>query len=130
MKFAIVVYGGPYSHQAPLSAYHFASAVLQQGHEIYRVFFYHDGVYTANNAIAPPQDEPDIRKLWAELAKNNKVDLVVCIAAALRRGILDETEAKRYEKSSAGLDDAFSISGLGQLIDAGINADRLVTFGA
>ena len=130
MKFAIVVHGGPYSHQAPLSAYFFARAVLDQGHEIYRVFFYHDGVYTANNAIAPPQDEPDIRKLWSDLAENNQVDLVVCIAAALRRGILDETEARRYEKHSANLDKAFSISGLGQLIDAGLNADRLVTFGA
>jgi len=129
-KFSIVVNGGPYSHQAPLSAYHFARAILDQGHEIYRVFFYHDGVYTANSAIAPPQDEPDIRKLWAEFAQNNQVDLVVCVAAALRRGILDETEAKRYEKTSAGLDKVFTISGLGQLIDAGLNADRLVTFGA
>jgi tRNA 2-thiouridine synthesizing protein D len=130
MKFAIVVLGAPYSHQAPLSAYHFARAVLDQGHEIYRVFFYQDGIYTANSAMAPPQDEPDIRKLWAKLAEDFQVDLVVCVAAALRRGILDETEARRYEKASAGLDKNFTISGLGQLIDAGLNADRLVTFGA
>jgi len=130
MKFAIAVYGAPYSHQAPLSAFHFAKAVLDQGHEIYRVFFYHDGVYTGNEAIAPPQDEPDIRQMWSSLAADNQIELIICIASALRRGMLDRTEADRYEKSSANLDEAFTISGLGQLIDAGLNADRLVTFGA
>ncbi len=130
MKFAIAVYGAPYSHQAPLSAYHFAKAVLNQGHEIYRVFFYHDGVYTGNESIAPPQDEPDIRQMWSSLAADNQIELIVCIASALRRGVLDRTEADRYEKSNANLDKAFIISGLGQLIDAGLNADRLVTFGA
>lgn len=129
MKFAIAVYGAPYSHQAPLSAYHFAKAVLEQGHDIYRVFFYHDGVYNGNAAIAPPQDEQDIRKMWATFATDNQIELIVCIASALRRGVLDKTEADRYEKSAANLDEAFTISGLGQLIDAGLNADRLVTFG-
>ncbi len=130
MKFAIAVYGAPYSHQAPLSAFHFAKAVLDQGHEIYRVFFYHDGVYTGNESIAPPQDEPDIRQMWSSLAADNQIELIICIASALRRGVLDRTEADRYEKSNANLDEAFTISGLGQLIDAGLNADRLVTFGA
>ncbi len=130
MKFAIAVYGAPYSRQAPLSAFYFAKAVLDQGHEIYRVFFYHDGVYTGNEAIAPPQDEPDIRHMWSGLAADNQIELIICIASALRRGVLDRTEADRYEKSNANLDKAFTISGLGQLIDAGLNADRLVTFGA
>lgn len=130
MKFSIVVQGAPYSSQAPLSALHFARAILEQDHEIYRVFFYQDGVYTGNSAIAPPQDEPDIRQMWSEFGQENHIELIVCIASALRRGILDKSEADRYEKSSANLDEAFTISGLGQLIDAGLNSDRLVTFGA
>ncbi len=129
MKFSIVVHGGPYSWQAPLSALHFARAVLEEGHEIYRVFFYHDGVYTGNENMAPPQDEPDIRRHWSELARENDIELIVCVASALRRGVLDDTEARRYEKPSANLDPAFVLSGLGQLIDARLNADRLVTFG-
>ena len=129
MKFTIAVYGAPYSHQAPLSAFHFAKAVLELGHEIYRVFFYHDGVYNGNEAMVPPQDEPDIRKMWSSLAADNQIELIVCIAAALRRGVLDKAEADRYEKLTANLDEAFTISGLGQLIDAGLNADRLITFG-
>jgi tRNA 2-thiouridine synthesizing protein D len=46
------------------------------------------------------------------------VDLVVCVAAALRRGIKEEVLAP-----------GFRISGLGQLVDSGIKADRLITFG-
>jgi tRNA 2-thiouridine synthesizing protein D len=130
MKFAIAVYGAPYSSQAPQSALHFARAVLNQGHEIYRVFFYHDGVYTGNKAIAPPQDEADLRQMWSSFATDNQIELIVCIASALRRGMLDQTEADRYEKSSVSLDESFTISGLGQLIDSGLLADRLVTFGA
>ncbi len=130
MKFSIVVQGAPYSSQAPLSAILFARAVLAGGHEILRVFFYQDGVYTANSNIAPPQDEPDIRLMWSSFARENNIDLVICIASALRRGVLDETEASRYEKACANVDATFSISGLGQLIDARLNSDRLVTFGA
>ena len=39
MKFALAVYGAPCSSQAPQTALHFARAVLQQGHEIVRLFF-------------------------------------------------------------------------------------------
>lgn len=129
-KFAIVVYGAPYSSQSPLSALKFAEAVLAEGHEIVRVFFYHDGVYTANANIAPPQDEPDVAAMWQNFATENNVELIACIASCLRRGIVDETEAARYEKTASNTRQGFEISGLGQLIDASLNADRLVTFGA
>ena len=129
MNFAIVVHGGPYSSQACLSALKFAKAVLASGHSINRVFFYHDGVYTANNLIAPPQDEAPVGRQWQEFGTGNKIELIACIASCLRRGILDETEAGRYEKSGSNIAPGFTISGLGQLIDASINADRVVTFG-
>ena len=53
-----------------------------------------------------------------------------CIASSLRRGLLNDAEAERYEKTAANLNAAFEISGLGQLIDAGLAADRTVTFAA
>ena len=64
-----------------------------------------------------------------ELAEKHKLDLVLCIAAAQRRGVLDESEAKRNGKDANNIAPGFRISGLGQLIEAGIQADRLVTFG-
>ena len=49
MKFAIQINEGPYQHQASDSAYLFTKAALEKGHEIFRVFFYHDG---AKGAVA------------------------------------------------------------------------------
>ena len=46
-----------------------------------------------------------------------------------RRGILDADEAKRHSKDVSNIAPGFRISGLGQLIEAGIQADRLVVFG-
>jgi tRNA 2-thiouridine synthesizing protein D len=54
---------------------------------------------------------------------------VVCIAAAQRRGILDENEAKRQGKDGNNIAEGFRISGLGQLIEAGIQSERMVIFG-
>jgi tRNA 2-thiouridine synthesizing protein D len=129
MKFSVLVNEGPYTHQASDTAYNFTKAALETGHEIFRVFFYHDGVNNATRLTVPPSDERNIQKNWSALAEQYKLDLVVCIAAAQRRGILDENEAKRQGKDAHNLAPGFRISGLGQLIEAGIQADRLVTFG-
>lgn len=118
MKIAILINEGPFTHQASDSAYHFALAAIAKGHEVARVFFYNDGVYNANKLSEPQTDDRNLVALWAELGKEKGIDLVVCIAAALRRGIKDEN-----------LQDGFRISGLGQLVEAGIENDRLVVFG-
>jgi tRNA 2-thiouridine synthesizing protein D len=129
MKFAILVNEGPYTHQASDSAYQFAKAVLAKGHEIFRVFFYHDGVNNGTRLTTPPQDDRNVVNRWSKLAEEHKLDLVVCVAAAQRRGIVDEGEAKRNGKDATNLAPGFRISGLGQLIEAGIQADRTVVFG-
>jgi tRNA 2-thiouridine synthesizing protein D len=129
MKFGIVVNEGPYQHQASDSAYKFIEAALEAGHEIFRVFFYHDGVNNATRYTIPPQDDRNIQVRWSELAEKHDMDLVVCIAAAQRRGILDANEAERQGKDGDNIAPGFRISGLGQLIEAGIQCDRLITFG-
>jgi tRNA 2-thiouridine synthesizing protein D len=105
MKFGILVNEGPYTHQASDTAYQFTKAALEKGHKIHRVFFYHDGVNNATKLTEPPQDDRNIVQRWQKLA-------------ALRRGLKEENLAE-----------GFRISGLGQLIESGIQADRLVTFG-
>lgn len=129
MKFGILVNEGPYTHQAADSAYQFTKACLEKGHEVFRVFFYHDGVNNGTRLTVPPQDDRNIQKNWTELAEKHNLDLVLCIAAAQRRGILDENEARRQGKDADNIAPGFRISGLGQLIEAGIVADRLVVFG-
>ena len=61
--------------------------------------------------------------------QKHDIDLVLCVAAAQRRGMVDEDEMKRNKKDADNIADNFRISGLGQLIEAGIQADRLITFG-
>lgn len=129
MKIGVVVSEGPYTHQAADTAYHFVKAALDSGHEVPRVFFYHDGVNVSSRLTIPPQDERHIQNNWTNLAKEHEIDLVVCIAAAQRRGLLDENEANRQGKDANNIADGFRISGLGQLIEMGIQTDRLVTFG-
>ena len=118
MNFAILINEGPYTHEATDSAYLFARAAIEKGHQVSRVFFYHDGVNNSSRLTEPPQDDRHNVNRRSKLAEEHKVDLVVCVAAALRRGIKDENLAP-----------GFRISGLGQLIEAGIQAERLVTFG-
>ena len=129
MKFTIQVNEGPYQHQCSDSAYLFTKAALEKGHEIFRVFFYHDGVNNATRLTTPPQDDRNIVNRWSELAEKHDLDLVVCVAAAQRRGIADEDEAQRNGKDAHNIAPGFRISGLGQLIEGGIQSDRLVVFG-
>ena len=118
MKFGLMINEGPYNHQASDTAYQFAKAVLERGHQIHRVFFYNDGVNNATKLTEPPQDDRHIVNRWSKLAEEHGLDLVVCVAAGLRRGLVEEVLAP-----------GFRISGLGQLVESGIQADRLVVFG-
>ncbi len=129
MKFGILISEGPYTHQASDTAYHFVKSALEAGHEVPRVFFYHDGVNVGTRLSVPPQDERNIQQQWSALAKDHGVDLVICIAAAQRRGMLDANEAERQGKDADNIAEGFRISGLGQLIEMGIETDRLMTFG-
>ena len=129
MKFGILVNEGPYQHQASDSAYQFARAALAAGHEVFRIFFYHDGVNNGTRLTVPPQDDRNVVDRWSELAQEHDLDLVLCVAAAQRRGLLDADEAERHGKDADNIAPGFRISGLGQLIEAAIQSDRLVTFG-
>lgn len=130
LRFSLAVYAAPHSSQGSQTALDFAHAVFVAGHKIDRVFFYRDGVHTASLLATPPQDERDLNQEWRTLAREHQFELVVCIAAALRRGVLDEQEAGRYSKPSFNLASGFQIAGLGQLLDAAVHSDRLITFGA
>ena len=129
MKFTIQISTGPYTHQASDSAYKFTRAALEAGHEIHRVFFYHDGVNNGTSFTVPPQDDRNLQQLWSDLAAEHDLDMIVCVAAAQRRGIMDESEAKKNGINGVNIADGFQISGLGQLIEGGVQSDRLLVFG-
>jgi tRNA 2-thiouridine synthesizing protein D len=126
--FSIIIQGAPYSSQASLSALNFSKAVLESGHQIYRLFFYQDGVHNASALIVPPQDEIHLPNSWQHLISEFELDAVVCIASALKRGIVDAGEAERYELPAGNLLPGFTIGGLGLWLDATLNSDRILNF--
>jgi len=128
MKFVIALFAPPHS-PAARRALRFAEAALSGGHEISRLFFYQDGVHSASANFVAAQDELDVAAEWSRFVSANQLDGVVCIAAGLRRGVLDAGEAQRYQRPAANLAAGWELSGLGQLHEAAQQADRLICFG-
>jgi len=116
MRYAIQVNAGPFGSQAAHTAYQFIKAALDKGHEIVRVFFYHDGVYNGLPSGLSAEEKRSIPP-WSDLADRYGIDLVLCVSAAERRGV------------PASGADGFRIGGLGQWMDACLKADRILVFG-
>jgi len=130
MKISIQINASPYQYQAADTAWHFIQAAIAKGHEVYRVFFYHDGVYNAHRDSRPPGDERDIVKRWSSLQLEHDVGLVVCVSSAQRRGLLEQSVALKVGGYEQALANGFRIAGLGLLMEAVIESDRHITFGA
>ena len=128
MKFALQINSSAHESNAGLIACQLIEAALIQGHQIIQVFFYHDGVYHALRYATLPDDEANIRIRWQALAQQG-VDLVVCVSAAQRRGLLCDDEARRQGKLDNDLADGFRIGGLGQWMAATLEADRIIVLG-
>jgi tRNA 2-thiouridine synthesizing protein D len=127
MKIALLVTAPPH-HENAWHALQFCRAALARGHAVPRVFFYGEGAGHGNLLLLPPQDEAHVSRDWGRLAEAHAIELVVCVAAALKRGVMDADTARREEKPVANLAPGFLISGLGQLAEAMLEADRLVSF--
>ncbi len=125
---AVLVTGPAYGSQDALTAFHYVKAALELGHVIQRVFFYNDGVLNGSKLISPAADEFDLYNAWLALAKKYKFGLDVCAAAALRRGIIDKTEAEKSDRASFNLELPFQLTGLGQLAESIVTADRVIQF--
>src|SRR5690606_28432280 len=117
-RFSILIQEAPYTAQAATSALHFTRAVLAQGHEVYRLFFYQGGVLNASSLIVPPQDELHLPHAWQQVIREYELDAVVCVSSALRHGVLSVEEADRYERGPGNLLPGFTIGGLGQWVEA------------
>lgn len=129
MKYAIQVNGGIYDSAAGLTAYRFVQAALQAGHQIVQVFFYREGIGHAFRYALPPDDELNLTMQWSQLGQEQGIDLLVCISAAQRRGLLCADEAERQGAGDNDLADGFRIGGLGQWLEATLTAERCLVFG-
>jgi len=126
--FTLVITGAPYSSQAPHTALHFARAALAANKRIDRVFLYGDGVHLASNLATPPADELNLSEAWAGFLTDNNIPGIACIASALRRGLVNESEMQRYELSASNLRAPFEIAGLGEWVDSTASESRVLYF--
>ena len=113
MRYMLAIYGAPYVSQAPQTALSFAKAVVAAGHEVSNVFFYSEGVHIASNLSVIPQDEISLQSEWANFSRQNAVELIVCVSAAMRRGLLTKDEAARQGLDHWNVNSPFVLSGLG-----------------
>lgn len=104
MRFTLLVNCGPEQTTAYAHAGKFCSALHRAGHSLVRVFFYGEGTLAARDdshwrAITVPETER-----------------VLCSASAELYGITEAPEG-------------FVIGGLGSLMEAGLDSDRVIQFG-
>ena len=109
--------------QAPSSrssvALEFARSALAAGHSIPRIFFLRQGSEIAREGAAATG--------WSQLAAAHGVELSVCVSGATRRDLYDASSGQAQGKQR-NIADGFTIAGLGLMVDAIANADRVVTF--
>ncbi len=129
MLFALLVHGGPTGAPSSLAALRFAESLLAGGHSIARVFFHGDGAALGNVMLVSPASETDLPDGWQALARQHGVELLACVGSATRRGVLDTREAARHGLPASTLREGFELAGLGQLVDAALRCDRLISFG-
>ncbi|WP_268952828.1 sulfurtransferase complex subunit TusD [Rouxiella aceris] len=128
MRYSIMVTGPAYGTQQASAAYQFALALVARGHQLDSIFFYREGVLNGNQLCLPASDEFDLVRSWQRLAADHQIALNVCVAAALRRGVIDADEAANREDVRANLQPGFTLTGLGSLAEASLVCDRLVQF--
>jgi len=129
MLYALFVHGSPFQSKACHSALTFAKAIIKsQEHQLKGVFFYQDAVLLGNSFSQNPRDEFDLQSAWQGLSKEHDIELSLCIAAAVRRGIISEQESQRYELNSANLAAEFKLEGLGTLVSLMNDCDKVISF--
>ncbi|MCT2385702.1 sulfurtransferase complex subunit TusD [Erwinia pyrifoliae] len=128
MRFCLMVTGPAFGTQHASSAWLFARELLAQGYTLESVFFYREGVLNASELNAPASDEVDLTRNWQQLHQQHAVALNVCVAAALRRGVVDKQETANLGLAAANLAEGFQLTGLGALAEAALSCDRLVQF--
>lgn len=125
MNFSLAIYCSPHDAEKSETAFHFAREIISTGHEIYRIFFFSDGVLNAAN-------NSPLSLHWQEFITAENIDVIVCVASAKKHGIKhisSEATTTAVKNDEEELLTGFEIGGLGQLIDANIHSDRIITFG-
>lgn len=130
MKFAIMLNSSNYTTSA-YRCLQFCKAILATENEIVRLFFYQDGVYNSSKKPSLSQKENSLQEEWKVFLTESRLDNVVCISSALKRGVIKRTDdiSLNSQGTRFTLEKPWVLSGLGQLHDAIQVSDRLICFG-
>lgn len=129
MQYTLLITGSPYQTKACHSALRFIkAALLEHPNSIKGVFFYEDAVLIGNQIAQPPRDEINITLAWQDIAQQHNIPLYLCIAAAVRRGIINDTESRRYELEQHTLAEGFQLEGLGTFVDLMNTTNKVIQF--
>ncbi|MDP8100203.1 sulfurtransferase complex subunit TusD [Phocoenobacter atlanticus] len=126
MRYVVAVKSPVYGSQGSALAYQFIKTLLENNYSISQIFFFQEGVSNANRLVNPATDEINLVEKWQYLATSYRLSLHLCIAAAQRRGVVDETTTPLHTQTN--LAEGFVLAGLGEFSQAVLTADRLVTF--
>ena len=118
---ALVVTTAPNSNLTT-SAINLVQTAIAQNINIVGVFFYQEGVLNAAKHLSIPNDEFQTLRQWQQLKLTYNIPLYLCITAAEKRGLSDELTSD----ASSNIDDAFIVSGLGELVELTSKAKRVV----
>ncbi|UUO22274.1 sulfurtransferase complex subunit TusD [Colwellia sp. M166] len=118
---ALVVTTPPNSNLTT-SAIKLVQTAIENNIKLIGVFFYQDGVLNAAKHLSIPSDEFQALSRWQQLNNDYNVPLYLCITAAEKRGLSDELSSDEH----SNIDAAFTVSGLGELVELTNKAERVV----
>lgn len=118
---ALVVTTPPNSNLTT-TAINLVKTAVEKGVAIVGVFFYQDGVLNAAKHLSIPTDEYQTLQHWQQLNREFDVPLYLCVTAAEKRGLTDELG----KNENSNIDQAFTVSGLGELVELTSKAERVV----
>jgi tRNA 2-thiouridine synthesizing protein D len=120
-KLAFVITTAPNSNLTA-TAINMITAALKKEIEVVGVFFYQSGVLNGSHHLALPNDEYQTNKQWQRLHNNYNLPLHLCATAAEKHGLSDDIN----EQKMSNINEAFILSGLGELVELNVKADRLI----
>ncbi len=122
MKNIAFVITTPPNSNLTATAINIVTAALTMNMSVVGVFFYQDGVLNGSQHLALPNDEYQAHQQWQRLHHKYNIPLHLCATAAEKRGLSDDIN----DKQTTNVHEAFTLSGLGELVELNVKADRLV----
>lgn len=102
-RFGLLLTSAGFASQHLSSVLLFARTALATGHHIDHIFLYQDAVYSVAAHCDLPSDEPDLSAELADFCQQHNIDLLFCVTAAEKRGVVAPQLQAKAGYTAAGL---------------------------